>query len=62
MQLPRATASLHQQIARCLWRNAATLAAERVWALRNAELHARLARALDADQDLGMAKSAAPPR
>jgi len=38
-------------------RNAPTLPkAERLKALRNAELPAHLARALDADPDLGMAK------
>jgi hypothetical protein len=58
MKLPRATASMHCQIARILWRNAPNLPkAERPKALRNAELHAHLARALDADPDLGRAKS-----
>jgi hypothetical protein len=58
MKLPPPTASLHQQIARCLWRNAPTLPkAERLKALRNAQLHAGLARALDANPDLGLAKS-----
>jgi len=59
MKLPRATASLHRQIARCLWRNAPTLPKEeRLKALRNAELHAGLARALDENPDLGLSKSA----
>lgn len=41
-----------------LWRNASTLPkAERLKALRNAQLHAHLARALDENPDLGMAKS-----
>jgi hypothetical protein len=41
-----------------LWRNAPTLPKEeRLKALRNAELHAGLARALDENPDLGMAKS-----
>jgi hypothetical protein len=54
MKLPRAIASLHRQIARCLWRNAPTLPKEeRLKALRNAELHAGLARALDANPNLG---------
>jgi hypothetical protein len=58
VELPRPTASLHRQIARCLWRNAPTLPkTERLKALRKAELHSGLARALDANPDLGMAKS-----
>ena len=58
MRLPRATASGHRQVAKALWRNAPTLPkAEQLKALRNAELHAHLARALDANPDLGMAKS-----
>jgi hypothetical protein len=45
-------------------RNARNLptAAERARALRNVELHAGLARALDADPDRGMAKSLKAPR
>ena len=58
MELPRVRASLHRQVARCLWRRAPSLPKEeRLRALRNAELHAGLARALDANPDLGMAKS-----
>jgi hypothetical protein len=50
MKLPRPTASLHRQAARCLWQRAPSLPkAERLKALRNAELHAGLARALDAN-------------
>jgi hypothetical protein len=57
MKLPRATANMHRQIARILWRNAPTLPkAERPKALRNAQLHAHLARALDADPTLGTDK------
>ena len=57
-QLPRVTAALHRQVARCLWRRAPSLPkAERLKALRKAELHSGLARALDANPDLGMAKS-----
>src|SRR5438034_5414730 len=59
LELPRPTASLHRQIARCLWRNAPTLPKEeRLKAVRKAELHSGLARALDANPDLGMIKSA----
>ena len=57
-QLPRVTAALHRQVARCLWRRAPSLPkTERLKALRKAELHSGLARALDANPDLGMAKS-----
>jgi hypothetical protein len=59
LKLPKATANGHRQIARALWRNAPNLptAAERVRALKQAALHASLARALDADPDLGRTKS-----
>jgi hypothetical protein len=58
MKLPRATASLHRQVARYLWRRASSLPIEaRLKALRKAELHSGLAQALDANPDLGMAKS-----
>jgi len=59
LKLPKATANGHRQIARALWRNAPNLptAAERVRALKQAALHAGLARALDENPDLGMAKS-----
>jgi hypothetical protein len=58
MKFPRVTAALHRQVARRLWRNAPTLPKEeRLKALRNAELHAGLARALDENPDLGLAKS-----
>lgn len=58
MKLPKATANGHRQVAKVLWRNASTLPkAERLKALRNAQLHAHLARALDENPDLGMAKS-----
>jgi hypothetical protein len=58
MKLTRATASLHRQVARCLWRRAPSLPkTQRLKALRKAELHSGLARALDANPDLGMAKS-----
>jgi hypothetical protein len=50
---PIITAALHRKIARRLWRNAPTLPkAERLKALRNAELHAGLARALDENPNL----------
>src|SRR5260221_4076285 len=46
LKLPRPTASLHRQIARCLWRNAPTLPKEeRLKAVSKAELHSGLARA-----------------
>lgn len=58
LKLPKATASGHQQIARVLWRNAHHLPpAERLKALKQPALHAGLARALDADPDLGRTKS-----
>jgi hypothetical protein len=53
MRLPKATASGHRHVAQVLWRNASTLPkAERLKALKQAALHASLARALDADSDL----------
>jgi hypothetical protein len=60
MKLPRVTASLHRQAARCLWHHAPNLptAAERVRALKQAALHAGLARALDENPDLGMRRVA----
>jgi hypothetical protein len=62
MKFPRVTAALHRQVARRLWRNAPTLPKEeRLKALRNAELHAGLARAPDENPDLGLAKSLAIP-
>jgi hypothetical protein len=58
MKLPKATANGHRQVAKVLWRNASTLPkAERLKALKQAVLHAGLARALDENPDLGMAKS-----
>jgi hypothetical protein len=58
MKLPKATANGHRQVAKMLWRNASTLPpAERLKALRNAQLHALLALALDHDPDLGRTKS-----
>ena len=61
MQLPKATANGHRQVAQILWRNAPSLPkAERLKALKQAALHASLARALDADPDLGRAKSPNP--
>jgi hypothetical protein len=57
MKLPPATANMHRQISRILWRNAASLPkSERLKALRNAELHALLARALDENPNLGLDK------
>jgi hypothetical protein len=58
MRLPKTTASGHRHVAQVLWRNARNLptAAERVRALKQAVLHAGLARALNADPDLGIAK------
>jgi hypothetical protein len=53
LNLPKETASGHQQVARTLWKKASQLPKDqRLKALRNAELHAYLARALDADPDL----------
>jgi len=57
-QIGRLKANEHMTCPGCVWRNAPTLPkAEQLKALRNAELHAHLARALDANPDLGMAKS-----
>ena len=54
----RLKANEHMTCPGCVWRNAPTLPkAEQLKALRNAELHAHLARALDADPDLGRTKS-----
>lgn len=59
LKLPKATASGHRQVAKALWRNASTLPKEaRLRALRYAQLHAGLARALDENPDLGLSKSA----
>jgi hypothetical protein len=60
MKLPRATASLHRQVAQCLWRNAPNLpiAEERARTLKQAALHAGLARALDENPNLGLDKRA----
>jgi hypothetical protein len=59
LKLPKATANGHRQVAQVLWRNASTLPKEqRLKALKQAALHAGLARALDADPDLGLSKSA----
>jgi hypothetical protein len=60
LNLPKATASgHHRHVAQALWRNARNLptAAARVRALEQAALHAGLARALDENPDLGMARS-----
>jgi hypothetical protein len=59
LKLPRATAKGHRQVAQLLWRNARNLptAAERVRALKQATLHAGLARALDKNPNLGLDKS-----
>jgi hypothetical protein len=56
MKLPRPTASLHRQAARALWHNAPNLptAGERVRALKQAALHAGLARALEKNPRLGL--------
>jgi hypothetical protein len=56
MKLPRATASLHRQAARALWHNAPNLPAaeERVRALKQAALHAGLARAMERNPNLGL--------
>jgi hypothetical protein len=58
LNLPKATAAGHRQVAMVLWRKIPTLPKEqRARALRYAEMHAYLARALDADPGLGRAKS-----
>jgi hypothetical protein len=52
LNLPKATAVGHRQVATVLWRKASSLPKDkRLKALRHAELHAHLARALDADPD-----------
>jgi hypothetical protein len=57
LNLPKATANGHRHVARVLWRKAHHLPKDqRLKALRNAELHASLARALNADPDLGRDK------
>ncbi len=54
MRLPKATANGHRHVAQILWRNAPNLPKDqRLKALKQAALHAGLARALDADPDLG---------
>lgn len=59
LKLPKATASGHRQVAKALWRNASTLPKDaRLRALRYAQLHAGLARALAENPNL--AKSATP--
>jgi hypothetical protein len=52
------TAKGHRQVAQVLWQNARNLptAAERVRALKQAALHAGLARALDENPNLGRDK------
>jgi len=61
MRLPKATANGHRHVAQILWRNAHHLPKDqRLKALKQAALHAGLARALDADPDLGRAKSPNP--
>jgi hypothetical protein len=58
LNLPKATAAGHRHVAQVLWRKIPTLPKEqRARALHHAQLHAHLARALDADPDLGRAKS-----
>jgi hypothetical protein len=59
-KLPKATANGHRQVAQALWRNAPNLPtqAERVRALKQAALHAGLARALDENPNLGRDKAA----
>jgi hypothetical protein len=52
LKLPKATASGHRHVAQVLWRNAHHLPKDqRTKALKQAALHASLARALDADLD-----------
>jgi hypothetical protein len=55
LKLPKATANGHRQVAQILWRNAHHLPKDqRLKALKQAALHASLARALDQNPDLGM--------
>jgi hypothetical protein len=59
LNLPKATAAGHRQVAMVLWRKIPTLPKEqRVRALHYAQLHAHLARALD-DPDICKAIAAA---
>jgi phytoene/squalene synthetase len=52
MNLPRATGDGHRAVARVLWRKASQLPREqRVKVLHYAQLHAYLARAIDADPE-----------
>jgi hypothetical protein len=57
LNLPKATASGHRHVAQILWRNAHHLPKDqRLKALKQAALHAGLARALDAYPNLGLDK------